>query len=128
MKIRYPPEPFEGESRASWEGKLRRWRMQEKRRLFVERGSLCERGCGNVATDLDEAVITRGDMRGFSLAQKRIAFASCNLELACMSCNRESAHDRDGAWERACTKYGRENIVAWYQSLALKSPRLDWME
>lgn len=66
-------------------------------------------------------------MRGFSLEQRRIAFATCNLELVCARHNVEEAQDRDGAWLRMCQRYGREVMESWYTSLELKAPRHDWM-
>ena len=129
-EIRYPPEPEPGETRIEWERReLNPWRQREKARLLRERGRTCERdGCVMPAVDLDECLVTRGNMRGLSLEQRRLAFASCNLALLCARHNREEAHDRDGAWERAVARYGREKVVAWYRGIGLKIPRSDWME
>ena len=127
--IRYPPEPEDGMTRVEWERELLNpWRQCEKARLAAERKTtICERCGQRPFIDLDESVIPRCDMGGFSLEQRRIAFGSPNLTLACMRCNREEAHDREGAWDRACERYGRERVVAWYVSLGLKAPRADWM-
>ena len=111
MQIRYP------------KGAIGRWRMEEKRRLLHERGPLCER-CGARAQDLDEGIVTRGDMRGFSKDQKRIAFASANLFLLCADCNRNQAHQRKWAFEQSCKRYGEQAVREWYGSLELKAP--DW--
>jgi hypothetical protein len=128
MVIRYPPHPFAGETREQWERRaLRPWRMAEKARLLAERGPMCER-CGERAQDLDECCVTRGDMRGLNLGKRRLAFASCNLALLCARCNRESAHDRDGAWERNCGIYGKERMQEWYESLGLRAPRRAWLD
>jgi len=78
------------------------------------------------AVDLDECLVTRGDMRGLDLEQRRLAFASCNLALLCARHNREEAHDRDGAWARACERYGEDAVRKWYAGLGLKAPRKDW--
>ena len=126
-EIRFPPKPLEDEPAHEWEYRLRRWRMEEKRRLFAERGPMCERGCGARAEDLDESILTRGDMRGLSIWQRRLAFCNINLELACAKCNRESAQDREGAFARACKRDGERNVRDWYFSLGLKAPRHDWL-
>ena len=127
-EIRYPPEPEPGETRIKWERRaLNPWRQQEKARLLRERGRTCERdGCMMPAVDLDEAILPRCDLRGLSLEQRRLAFASCNLALLCARHNREEAHDRDGAWRRACTRYGEDAVKNWYAGLGLKAPRKDW--
>ena len=126
MQIRYPPGPLEGESRLEWERRaLNPWRMEEKARLWTERGSLCERCEIRLATDLDEGIIPRCDMRGFSLVQRQIAFASCNLFLLCAQCNREEAHQREWAIVTSAQRYGAEAVLEWYASLELKAPRRD---
>lgn len=102
------------------------WRNEEKRRLLAERGWACER-CGGAAEHLDEGIVPRGDMRGFDLEQRQIAFASCNLFLLCARCNVEEAHDREGAFRRACGRYGEEAVREWYGSLKLKVPRKEWL-
>ena len=66
-------------------------------------------------------------MRGLDLDRRRLAFATCNMELACPACNREAAHDRDGAWERACARFGEGAMREWYGGLALKAPRKEWL-
>jgi hypothetical protein len=66
-------------------------------------------------------------MKGFSLDRRRLAFGEPNLSIACARCNRESAHDRDGAWVRACARYGEEAMRDWYWSLDLKAPRKEWL-
>ena len=111
-----------------WERRdLNPWRQEEKRLLLEERGGTCARdGCMAQAIDLDEPLVTRGDMGGLSLEQRRLAFSSVNMELACRICNREKAHDRDGAWERACKRYGRGTVVEWYLGIGLKITRKDW--
>lgn len=128
MEIRYPPAALPGESRVEWERRaLNPWRQQEKRRLMLERGYICERCGQQAAIDLDESLIPRCDMGGFDLDQRRIAFSSPNLTLACMDCNREQAHDRDAAWKRAVARYGEDTVRAWYFQLHLKAPRIDWL-
>lgn len=112
-KIEYPPSM----------SSLNKWRMEVKRRLFVERGWMCERDCGHRAEHLDEGIVTRGDMRGFSDEQKLIAFATCNLFLVCAECNM-NYHDRAGAWKRACNRYGEMEVINWYKSLNLRAPRV----
>ena len=105
-------------------GNITAWRIKEKGRLFVERGYTCER-CGlNIATDLDEGIVPRCDMRGFSKGQRQKAFASCNLFLLCARCNREEAHQREWAFEQSCKRYGEDKVRQWYSSLELKAP--DW--
>jgi hypothetical protein len=126
MEIRYPPEPLPDEQPREWDTRLRAWRMEEKRRLLAERGWNCQR-CGARATQLDEGIVTRGDMRGFSLEQKRLAFASCNLFLLCADCNVNQAHDREGAWAKACAWYGEDAVRAWYFQLHLKAPRKEFL-
>jgi hypothetical protein len=102
--------------------------MGEKLALLAERGWTCQReGCGAQAQDLDEAILTRGDMRGFSWEQRRLAFCSINLELVCARHNREEAQDREGAWARACERYGEEKMRAWYRSMGLRAPRREWL-
>lgn len=113
--IEYPPSISE----------LNRWRMETKRRLFAQRGWMCERGCGRRATDLDEGIVTRGDMRGFSDEQKILAFATCNLFLLCAKCN-QTRHYRELAWEISCDRYGEKEVREWYASLNLKAPRKEW--
>ena len=126
-EIRYPPEPEPGQGREDWERKLLNpWRQEEKRRLLSERGRLCERCGERVAIDLDETILPRCDMGGLSLAQRRLAFASVNLTLSCVTCNRHHAHDRAGAWKRACKLYGEDVVREWYRSLGLKAPRHDF--
>jgi hypothetical protein len=126
--LRFPPKPEPGESLLDWEARaLRPWRMEMKRKLLAERGRMCERGCGNPAQDLDEGLLTRGDMRGLSLEKRRLAFGEPNLFLLCRQCNRHEAHDREGAFLRACQRYGEETVRAWYASLELKAPRADWL-
>jgi len=98
--------------------------MEEKARLWTERGSLCERCRVQLATDLDEGIVPRCDMMGFSKGQKRIAFASCNLFLLCADCNRNQAHQREWAFEQSCQRYGEDKVRQWYSSLELKAP--DW--
>ena len=111
-EIRYP------------EGNLIIWRSAEKGRLFSERGHTCER-CGlQIATDLDEGIVPRCDMRGFSVEQRRLAFASCNLFLLCARCNREEAHQREWAFGQACRRYGEQAVREWYGSLGLRAPDL----
>jgi len=84
---------------------------------------MCEReGCDRVAEDLDEPIITRGDMRGLSLQQRRLAFSTANMEIACSICNRESAHDREAAFRRACERFGEREVRAWYAGIGLKAP------
>ena len=125
MKIRYPPEPAEGQSRQEWERwLLNPWRQEEKGRLMRERGYACERCGDDRAIDLDEGIIPRCDMRGFSLEQRRIAFASCGLFLLCAHCNREEAHQREWAFEQACQRYGEQAVREWYSQLNLKAPDL----
>jgi len=125
-EIRYPPEPEDGQSRVEWEKvHLNPWRNEMKRRLLAERGTACER-CGQPAWDLDEGIVPRADMRGFSLEQRRLAFGEVNLFLLCGRCNRESAHDRDGAWARACARYGEKAVREWYAGLGLRAPRREW--
>ena len=120
-EIEYPPTAILGESRQDWERRaLNPWRMEMKRKLLVTRGNLCERGCGRMATDLDEPIVPRADMRGLSLEQRRLAFSTANMELACSRCNRESPHDRAGAWERACKRFGLDTMIDWYASLGLR--------
>jgi len=123
-EIEFPPPALEGESRINWERRaLNPWRNQMKAWLFVERGPMCEReGCHNRATQLDEAIVPRCDMRGFSPDQRRIAFGEINLALLCADCNCNQAHDRTGAFERACQRYGRETVTDWYHSLNLRAP------
>ena len=126
--IRYPPEPLDGETRTQYHMRaLNFWRMEEKRRLVYERGWACER-CGAKMEHLDECLVTRGNARGFPLWKYRLVFASCNLALLCADCNVNQAHDRDGAWARACQRYGRAAVVGWYASLQLKAPRADWID
>jgi hypothetical protein len=127
--FRFPPEPEDGQTRIEWEWNLLNpWRNEIKRRLLAERGWRCER-CGSrqLPLDLDEAIVPRADMRGLSLDRRRLAFGEPNLSIACAECNRESAHDRDGAWERACARYGEEAMRDWYRSLNLKAPRKEWL-
>lgn len=122
-EIRYPPEPEPGMSKADWLNKvLRPWRQEEKRRLIAEWGLACAR-CGAVGVDLDEAIITRAQMRGMPVWKMRLAYASCNLELVCAECNRNRAQDRDGAWQRACRRYGRTAVENWYEGVMFKSRR-----
>ncbi len=127
--ILYPPEPNEEDTRESWERRaLRPWRMEVKHQLLTQRGFKCAReGCPNRAQDLDEAILTRQEMRGLSLAQRRLAFASCNLELVCADHNRNGAQDREGAWARACARYGERTMRRWYAGIGLKAPRAEWM-
>jgi hypothetical protein len=123
-----PPVPEPGESREDWERRaLRPWRLEMKRKLLLERGPMCERGCGRRAQDLDEAVVPRCDMGGLSLDQRRLAFCEVNLALLCAECNRNEAHDREGAWARACQRHGEAAVRAWYAGLGLKAPRREWM-
>lgn len=127
--MRCPPGPLDGEAREEWERRaLRPWRMEIKRSLLAERGWWCER-CGDLSQvlDLDEGVVPRCDMGGLSLEKRARAFAEVNLFLLCPDCNREQAHDRDGAFRRACERYGEEMVRAWYQSLGLKAPRREWL-
>jgi len=122
-EIEYPPEPLEGEDRRSWEVRaLNPWRMEMKAKMLARRGPLCARGCGRMAVDYDEPIIPRCSMRGLSLEKRRLAFASANAELTCIPCNRESAHDRDGAWRRAVERFGLEAMQIWYASLELRAP------
>ena len=126
--IEYPPEPLPGESRAEWDRRIAPWRMEMKRKLLTRRGWRCERdGCQNPAEHLDECCLTRQEMRGLSLEQRRIAFSEQNMELVCASCNVESAQDRDGAWHRQCARYGENAMKQWYSSLRLRAPRHDWL-
>ena len=127
MKIRYPPPALKGQSRQEWEHiALRGWRMEEKRRLIAERGWRCER-CGAAATDLDEGILPRCDMRGLSLEQRRLAFCSINCFLLCARCNREEAHQRGWAFGQACQRYGEQRVREWYGSLGLRAPDLRFM-
>ena len=127
MKIRYPPPALKGQSRQEWERvALRGWRMEEKRKLIAERGWRCER-CGAAATDLDEGILPRCDMRGFSLEQRRLAFCSINCFLLCAKCNREEAHRREWAFGQACSRYGEQRVREWYGSLNLRAPDLRFM-
>ena len=128
--IRYPPEPLDGETRKEYHRRvLDAWRMEEKRLLLRERGWTCEReGCQARVEHLDEAIVTRRDAMGLPLWKYRLIFASCGLALLCADCNVNQAHDRDGAWARACRRYGREAVVGWYASLQLKAPRADWID
>jgi ribosomal protein L37AE/L43A len=125
--IEYPPEPLPGESRAEWDRRVAPWRMEMKRKLLARRGWRCER-CGQQGgvLDLDEALVTRGDMRGLSLEQRRLSFGEVNLAIVCADCNR-TRHDREGAWARACGRYGEDVVRAWYASLRLRAPRAEWM-
>lgn len=129
-EIRYPPEPEPGETRQEYYDRVvRAWRMKEKRKLLRERGRTCEReGCMMPATQLDECLMTRRDAMGLPVEKYRKVFASCNLAVLCRKCNTERAHDRDGAWERAVARYGRERVVKWYQGLQLKAPRTGWLK
>jgi len=123
--IEYPPEPLSGETRIEWERRaLNPWRMEMKRKLFARRGPTCERCGERRAIDLDEGIVPRCDMRGLSVKQRRIAFGSCNLFLLCEKCNRESAHDREAAFRRACGRFGEREVRAWYAGIGLKAP--DW--
>ena len=123
IDIRYPPPAREGETRIDWERRaLRPWRMDEKQRLFRERGTICERCRMQPAQDLDEGCVPRCDMRGFSLEQRRIAFSSANLFLLCVDCNRNQAHQREWAFEQSCSRYGEQAVREWYGSLDLKAP------
>ena len=116
MQIRYPT------------GNITAWRMREKARLIDERGWTCERpGCNNRIEDLDEAIVTRKNMMGLSLEQKRIAYCTINLELVCARHNREGAQDREGAWQRAVERYGLETCQQWYASIGFKSPEKRFM-
>lgn len=125
-KVYYPPEP-DGMDRKAWERDvLRPWRMEVKEQLFLERGCMCER-CGGAASDLDEGCVTRGDMRGLSAEQKRIAFASVNLFILCAECNRYRAHQRDWAFWQASKRYGENVVRDWYLSIGLKVPRVDFL-
>jgi hypothetical protein len=126
MEIRYPPELLPDEQPREWDARLRAWRMDEKGCLLGERGWNCQR-CGGRAEQLDEGIVTRGDMRGLSLKQRRLAFASCNLFLLCADCNVNHAHDREGAWARACARYGEDAVREWYGSLGLRAPRGEWL-
>jgi len=127
--LHYPPEPWPGESRIDWEQRaLNPWRNEIKRHLLAERGWACEReGCERPAEHLDEAIIPRCDMRGLSVEQRWLAFCEVNLAVLCAECNTASAHDRDGAWDRACSRYGEQTMKTWYASLGLKAPRKDWV-
>jgi len=123
---RYPPEPLDSETRQEYHAReLNGWRMDEKRRLLKERGWTCER-CGLRAEHLDECLVTRGDARGLPIEKYRRIFTSCNLALLCADCNVNQAHDRDGAWARACERYGEDAVRKWYAGLGLKAPRKDW--
>ena len=125
-ELRYPPHSLPGQTRLQWErDRLNPWRMEIKRLLLDERGWRCER-CGVTGTvlDLDEGILPRCDMRGLSLEQRRLAFCEVQLFLLCPRCNRESAHDRDGAFERACARYGDQVVREWYVSLGLRAPDL----
>ena len=128
-EIRYPPEPLEGETRQEYYDRvLRPWRMDEKRKLLRERGPMCARpGCLNRSQDLDESILTRQEMRGLPLWKYRLAFCNVNLELACARHNRESAQDREGAWERACARYTEKSVREWYAGLELRAPRKGWL-
>lgn len=107
---------------------LRAWRMEIKRQLLAQRGWMCER-CGKErVTDLDESILPRVDMVGLSDEQKLKAYSEINLTLSCARCNREEAHDREAAWERACGRYGGDAVRTWYSSLRLKVPRAEWLE
>jgi len=128
MGLEYPPHPNPTDTRETWERReLRPWRMEQKRRLMLVRGGLCERGCGRVAQDLDEGIIPRSSMMGLSLEKRRLAFASCNLFLLCARCNREEAHQVEWAFEQACNRYGEKTIREWYASIGLKAPRHQFM-
>ena len=121
--VDYPPPPEPGMTRTEWERQLLNpWRQQLKRKLFMRRGPMCERGCGRRAVDLDEPIIPRADMRGLDLDRRRLAFGSVNAELACAQCNRESAHNREAAWGRAVARFGLEAMREWYNGIGLKAP------
>ena len=126
-EIRYPPEPYENETRIEWERRaLRPWRMEEKRRMFLERGSNCER-CWTMAQDLDEGILPRSSMRGLPLWKRRLAFGTCNLFLLCTRCNREEAHQVEWAFWQSCQRYGEQRVRAWYASLELRAPDFRFM-
>lgn len=128
IEIEYPPEPEEGQTRVEWERThLNPWRQLMKGKLLARHGPMCARGCGRFGIDYDEPLLPRCDMGGLSLEKRRLAFASCNGELCCAPCNRESAHDRDAAWERACERYGEGAVRAWYAGIGLRAPRADWL-
>jgi len=127
-ELRMPPPPLEEEDWKSW---YRRacapWRNEIKLELWRQRPA-CERdGCQRSSCDLDEGVVTKGDMRGFSVEQRRIAFAECNLFMLCQTCNRERAHQRDRAFEKSCDRYGEDVVRGWYDSLQLRAPRIEWL-
>lgn len=120
--IQFPPEIEPDMTRLDWERQLLNpWRARMKRLVAARQGGLCAR-CGQPGIDLDEPIIPRCDMRGLSLEQRRLAFGSCNMEYACIACNRESAHDRLAAWERAVALFGLDAMRAWYMGIGLKAP------
>jgi len=96
--------------------------MEMKRKLLLRRGPMCERCGQRRAVDLDEGIVPRCDQRGLAVAQRRLAFGSCNLFLLCESCNRESAHDREGAFRLACERFGEREVRNWYAGIGLKAP------
>lgn len=113
---------FEGMEYPS--GSIGPWRMDMKLKLFTKRGWRCERpGCPNRAEHLDEGIVTKGDMRGFSSWQKALAFCECNLFLLCADCNVNKAHMREWAFGQSCERYGEERVRAWYRALNLKAPK-----
>ena len=126
--VRFPPPPREGETRLEWERRaLNPWRQEEKQRLYRERGTICARCKSAQAIDLDEGIIPRSSMRGFSLEQRRLAFCSINCFLLCAKCNREEAHQREWAFGQACSRYGEQAVREWYGSLNLRAPDLRFM-
>lgn len=106
-----------------------RWRAQVLRPyLFDRRGWLCERCWQATPTDLDEAVVTRGDGVGLPDQGWAGLFCEVNVRLCCPRCNRESAHWRDEAWRLGVKEYGLEVMQTWLASLGFKvPPRMDWL-
>ncbi len=93
--------------------------IELKKRLLVERGSICERCRIRDVADLHHSLISK--MKG-----KPELNVEYNAELVCKEChaNIGGYNERLEFWHKQCARYGTDVMREWYDNLSLLAKEL----
>lgn len=70
--------------------------------------------------DIHEALVTKGQVRGWPGPWKIIIINRYNCVLVHRACHEHG--DRESVWVHKCELFGEDEIIKWYDSLPFRSP------
>ena len=112
---------------------VRVWRRTLRQHLFRTRLAKCENAdCDTLlhetGFDVHEGIVSRQDVRGWSLPKSAWIFCEYNCVMLCPDCNRNGPQpSRQFVWDLQCARYGEAAVRSWYEALPFrtgKPPRL----